>query len=879
MGFISKSDPTVLNIKLTNKGRELLSNGNLTFSQFALGDSEIDYRYINYLTGKTNYSILKPLDKNPNILSYICKNDTGTTKYSISNINSTDLQITNTVSNYGLFDIPTGFTSTTILTNLEYVRNGECSLKLSELDGTKIIKLYKSSTYVGVGDEPVVGDFIMLRLSSPDHVSTDNLLFDRNSNQPFLFYKIISIVSGSFASNNLIVSVDRNLPNYSTYVGSLTCRCIVYKKDANTDYAIDYLNDNVFSFVENYNIPTKEVKHWNLSIVHKKDIDGIKTTDKKFTSFDSLKYGGFTSCIQNQENELDRIGLVHYSNESPANTYGEGLFQDTATMYLPTIMWHKNSAKKMGVRLTTSGSPITNTGLSTTYYQMFDEDNNLIGKAYNQLKVFTIEDQEMLMALSYKANRNWTLPEFTLSDVNQKCGEQCTECKLSVDITSPFANTIQLSNFVSSDSTQTNVIIQIKSGTTNISFTQWSGGTYIISDLSAGTYSVTVYDLTSPMCMVEGSVTVSDGAVAFNIGSGFNDNVWDIIKTSDDKYLAGGSFTTYSGESTKYLVKLTSGGQIYETFNLNGGFNNMITCLCETTDGGYLIGGNFTTYSGVTANRIIKLLSNGTIDTSFNSGTGFGAGSVSSIIETIDGGYLIGGSFTGYSTTTANRIIKLLSNGTIDPSFNSGTGFDNFINKIIKTPDGGYLCSGAFTTYSGVTANRIIKLLSNGTIDPSFNSGTGFGGNGTTTFAMVRTSDNSYLIGGSFTTYSGVTANRIIKLLSNGTIDTSFNSGTGFGAGSVSSIIETIDGGYLIGGSFTGYSTTTANRIIKLLSNGTIDPSFNSGTGFDDTIYCSSFDLINNTYLLCGLFTTYQGTTYNRIIQLNQDGSSNTTTN
>ena len=199
MGFISKSDPTVLNIKLTNKGRELLSNGNLTFTKFALGDSEIDYNYVDYLTGKTNYSILKPLDKNPNIFSFVCKNDTGTTKYDISNINSTDLQITNTVSNYGLFDIPTGFTSTTILTNLEYVRNGECSLKLSDLDGSKVLKIYKSSTYAGIGAEPVVGDFIMIRFNSPEHTSTDNLIFDRDANQPFLYYKIISIVSGSFA--------------------------------------------------------------------------------------------------------------------------------------------------------------------------------------------------------------------------------------------------------------------------------------------------------------------------------------------------------------------------------------------------------------------------------------------------------------------------------------------------------------------------------------------------------------------------------------------------------------------------------------------------------------------------------------------------------
>ena len=45
MAFIEKKDPTVLNIMLTSCGRELLSTGNLTFDYYALGDSEVDYRF------------------------------------------------------------------------------------------------------------------------------------------------------------------------------------------------------------------------------------------------------------------------------------------------------------------------------------------------------------------------------------------------------------------------------------------------------------------------------------------------------------------------------------------------------------------------------------------------------------------------------------------------------------------------------------------------------------------------------------------------------------------------------------------------------------------------------------------------------------------
>ena len=77
MAFIDKNDPIVLNIKLTSKGRELLSQGKLNFKYYAIGDSEIEYAFnteiqkleIDYTAFNSN--ILRPIDKNPNIISFI----------------------------------------------------------------------------------------------------------------------------------------------------------------------------------------------------------------------------------------------------------------------------------------------------------------------------------------------------------------------------------------------------------------------------------------------------------------------------------------------------------------------------------------------------------------------------------------------------------------------------------------------------------------------------------------------------------------------------------------------------------------------------------------------------------------------------------------
>lgn len=575
MAFISKLDPTILNIKLTNEGRELLSTGNLTFSKFAVGDSEVDYNFIQYVTGNSNFYVLKPKDYNPNILSYVVKNDTGTTKYNISTINNNDLLITNTVNNYGLFNI-TGGSQYEILSNIKYVRNSNCSVSLNTLQGTRHLNIKQTTPIVGNSAEPEIGDIVMLKLTNPNSVDTNNLTVSRDENLPILFYKITSIISGSFLTNNLIVEVDRNLPNYSTYIGSLKCRIIIYLNNINTDYATDYINDNVFAFIENYNIPTEEVRHWNLSIVHPKEIEGVGTLSKKFTSFNSIQYAGFASYIKNQNN-VDRLGIIHYSNESPANTYGESLFENTAKLYIPTIMWHKNSNKTNGIVLTTSGgSPFILSGLSTTYYNLYDENNNIVGKAFNKLKIFTIEDQELLYAMSYKSNRNWTLPNYTLDLGVSSCGGECTECLLDATLTSPNLGTILINNVITSDGTNGKVFVEVKNGNTTVYITQFTGTSHTITGLNSGNYTVTLYDLSSPLC------TFSENISVINVTCGISAN----ITTGIPGQVIINNVTLSNSGSTNYAtINLINSNNVIVGTKIHSG---------STTTFNNYVGGNYT---------------------------------------------------------------------------------------------------------------------------------------------------------------------------------------------------------------------------------------------------------------------------------------------
>lgn len=295
----------------------------------------------------------------------------------------------------------------------------------------------------------------------------------------------------------------------------------------------------------------------------------------------------------------------------------------------------------------------------------------------------------------------------------------------------------------------------------------------------------------------------------------------------------------------------------------------------DNLDGTAYVYGNFTSYDSVSKGYIVKLKENGDVDTSFAPLSGFNANSFStqSILVLPDGKVMASGNFTSYDGVSANRIIRLTSGGTIDTSFSAGTGFNNLTSALAYTNDGKIVVGGSFSSYNGdiVTRNRIIRLNTDGTIDNSLVTGTGFN---SVTNSIVINSDNSMYVGGYFTSYAGVAANKIIKLSSNGAIDTSFDYGSGLnsvGNQPVGLISDGADGIYIYG-YFTTYSGQVANRIVKVLPTGDIDTTFVSVSGFNNSVY-SGVKVLGDKLLLQGFFTSYNGLTANRSIILNTDGS------
>ena len=141
-----------------------------------------------------------------------------------------------------------------------------------------------------------------------------------------------------------------------------------------------------------------------------------------------------------------------------------------------------------------------------------------------------------------------------------------------------------------------------------------------------------------------------------------------------------------------------------------------------------------------------------------------------------DGKVLIGGNFTTVGGTARSSIARLNADGSLDTTFDPGVGVSSNVRAMALQPDGKVLIGGWFATVAGTNRNHIARLNADGSLDASFDPGAGASG---TVYDIVVQADGKVLIGGAFNTVDGVARNRIARLNADGSLDTSFNPGSG----------------------------------------------------------------------------------------------------
>ena len=296
------------------------------------------------------------------------------------------------------------------------------------------------------------------------------------------------------------------------------------------------------------------------------------------------------------------------------------------------------------------------------------------------------------------------------------------------------------------------------------------------------------------------------------LGDGFDGTVRTLSLQTDGKLIVGGEFLNYNGSASPYLCRLQTDGSKDIGFNLGTSFNGKIYASVIQPDGKIIVAGAFTTCNGIPVGRLVRLNTDGSRDTTFDTSIAASSGTIYGLALQIDGKVLVVGSFTKFNGITVNRIARILPNGDLDSSFVTGTGTTSTIDDVAIAPDGKIVLSGSFSSFNGNTNySKLVQLHSDGSIDTTFSIGAGFDD---AIEAIAVQSDGKILVGGSFLNYNGMPQNRIVRLNANGTVDTSFLSGSGFNNGALHAIHST-SSGILVGGSFSGtYKSTAVNLLV-----------------------------------------------------------------
>jgi len=410
MSFINSTNSAYVYAKLTNTGRKALAKGALTYNYWVFGDSEIDYGFENQTTSLNTNTILAPKDKNPNIKYPIPFQLNGNIFNTLPAINPIELTITNVAKTRGFF------TGSTVNPQL---LKGSGNASVNGLLGGKTIFLNITLGTIAVGD------LIMIGLKNP--TQTNEVSDIPVALTPHLMY---TVEATNASTGTATITVDRNLPNFNGGTGATICKVFVFPggESIKTYYGsattTPYWNKLTLSFESTCGVANDDVPVWNLSIVYTQNIAGIDPTIYAgLDEYDTKTLAGFKEYLNyTSANSLQKsIGIVHYSNNSISNFYGESLKSGQFEIKLPTVIWHKNSTPKMGLtlkakvttqNLTTDSSKYGTSSIpfNVKYDYLVDENDYIVGKVFYELKLAVIEDEELLAAISYKSNRNWSLP-------------------------------------------------------------------------------------------------------------------------------------------------------------------------------------------------------------------------------------------------------------------------------------------------------------------------------------------------------------------------------------------------------------------------------------------------------------------------------------
>lgn len=431
-----------------------------------------------------------------------------------------------------------------------------------------------------------------------------------------------------------------------------------------------------------------------------------------------------------------------------------------------------------------------------------------------------------------------------------------------------------------------------------------------------------------PLVKIGGKLSVDPTWKVINGATNTNgfSTVYDIEALPSGRYFVGGAFNNFELKGTE---KLPNGGIVQllndGTYSTDavifgkgaGGAGKFISSITRipagSQSGKFIIAGSFTSYNSTRTNRqtlnnIARLTVKGELDSlvltdvinpkpqeTYKNGdtvSAFNAGVDGAVRKTFVLGeqvYIVG-NFNNYKRmylpnssyddkvydlTRMRQIVRVNMDGSMDSTFHynkstrqSAIGANGVILDAMMQADGKLILVGTFTSFNGVQANKIVRLNLDGSVDNTFSAGSG--ANGDIVSIRYNATTNKIVIGGAFTTFNGKASSGISLLNADGTNVSTF---TGLAiAGGIATFAGQLNNGKIIvSGSFNRYGDYLRQGFMVLEANGQLAIGYNNTGGFQGTVYdmLETATATGSQVILVGDILRFNNVLPNNLLRLN----------
>jgi hypothetical protein len=387
-----------------------------------------------------------------------------------------------------------------------------------------------------------------------------------------------------------------------------------------------------------------------------------------------------------------------------------------------------------------------------------------------------------------------------------------------------------------------------------------------------------------------GGVFTSAGGVSANRVARFNTqtNTWSALGTgssngvnSDVNALAvvgnevvvGGSFTSAGGVSANYVARFNTQTNTWSALTgSSNGVNDEVRALAVVGNE-VVVGGAFTSAGGVSANNVARFNTLTNTWSSLGTGSSNGVNSDVNALAVVGNEVVVGGSFTSAGGVSANRVARF--NTQTNTWSSLGTGSSNGVSGLavfaLAVVGNEVVVGGSFTSAGGVSANRVARFNTQTNTWSSLGTGSSNGVSGgldpfVSALAVVG---NEVVVGGSFNSAGVVIANRVARFNTQTNTWSVLGTGSSNGVNDVVNALAVSGNEVVVGGAFTSAGGVSANRVARFNTQTNTWSSLGTGSSNGVNSDVNALAVVGNEVVVGGAFTSAGGVSANRVARFN----------